>query len=1524
MSRSQSEVRSDGEKPHLASMDKCLANSLTIQTERSCERIPSISWSVHPTSTFPSKSPTSTLSHENMDGNAGFFMVEVKLLSDEEVPLQLEVTNDCLGRGLFNQVIERLGGIIEKDYFGLRYLDRSKQRKWLEMSKTVYKQLKYVSPRSLNFRVKHYPSDPVNEFRQEKSRYLLYLQLRRDLHSGRLIGRNLEMHVLAACILQAEIGDYSTLLDYLGPEGSLADLRMFANITPKTESKIVEIYKSLNGMSMTEAENKFLENAAKFETYGIEPLYVQDRKGNHFYMGLNHEGVITYRGSRKAHVFSWQKINKISYEGKLFIIQVEWEQRRHTLGFKCPTPEAAEALWKWAVDRQCFFTLNRSVDAKESKANGGLFKRRQFYTFTGRCQKELMQLNSSMPAIPQPSVARSRSLLNLAKSVHNKRYSQSQNDLDRKYVDSNENIQDGSGMGRLIKGLDHHRSSLETRRNNGEFSELNDNLMNKRLTDQLGGGTRHEQSQTLQDQQISPQQHQNKSSLSTPNLANISSINKNDLKIVNDTSGNVVYESHTNQKDTSSLDNKNYTDKSYQDTCDTPENEGKVNKTEVDNNERCLINMKTSQVMKLTHPDTDACDENSVDSVSSGVEENAEATEQPLQTNVNLNNVCGIGTGSVNTLSSSPLKSADEDDAENDEFIDNELKPNNKSIIYQKIKVGNWLGENGIKSVQNNINDTISIGEEDISQKVDNNNDKKLNRLSQQHSNAKLLININSKHGINDDTYSPVSTLSEVNHYSNVSQMNDQDDKQTKLTQSIKPSVNFSKPIQPDEINSIKTIRKENDSIHIKKINHGEDKHLLKSLREPSPPTDFADKNKYDSSVNRSKSLYFNQNKPLTIKDSLNNQTTSKINSLTPTSKSQSTLNQHFITSTSTSKSSIYYPYARHVTSTDALSSLYSITTNQTPSNITSMKHYSESRRNINYPKLPNSELLLLNQNQSNLLTKDDMNKSQYPSRKTTLSTTVKDLSPQPRDWHYMPPNIYEEKDNSNDYTNIGPDISNIILDPIDASPSTYKRRIDYKDNNNNKSKYVLSSRNDRINTLLTNEISTISNDLFFDNGYRPLNKKQMHKTIDNSNVATLINTNNSYLNISDSMLAQTSYCHDAIFSSKLSSLAKATTSLNLNKNVSTSTSQGELIDKLQPYSQIQNKPPTVDYLSNQSRSDYHDHRKIKPISNVSSTSTKLDKINYPTSMYLIDSSSYLNQTVNKKTNVPTSKVNTITKDMNSSINSRTAGSSAAHLAAMGVGAYKLGDSLALLTTRTDHLIESRKTNDNNDDDMRINSENSKSLSLSRDHMINTSNNENNKESQMKTSNYYSVKQPTSYSTSPKTISIQSRLHESSTIYQSKENSNDDNNNKITSRKYYRSGELDTTIPNFEANAIRSMKRVTDKVEQFMNFDRINNDMTVNDSNKQLPPLASKNNTMDNQLSYINRSSSSLSPSSNLQSSTPEKLDPIVTISNQRSVTPDESTNQLFSCLQQIFYYFIVALIVYKLLTWFNIKPTFG
>ncbi|KAA3677997.1 uncharacterized protein DEA37_0001118 [Paragonimus westermani] len=81
--------------------------------------------------------------------------------------------------------------------------------------------------------------------------------------------------VTYVAVYHAEIGDYDLLADYLGEQGTLADLKMFANVTPRTESRICDLHKTLKGMTMEEAENKFLDHASRFETYGIEPIYVQ-------------------------------------------------------------------------------------------------------------------------------------------------------------------------------------------------------------------------------------------------------------------------------------------------------------------------------------------------------------------------------------------------------------------------------------------------------------------------------------------------------------------------------------------------------------------------------------------------------------------------------------------------------------------------------------------------------------------------------------------------------------------------------------------------------------------------------------------------------------------------------------------------------------------------------------------------------------------------------------------------------------------------------------------------------------------------------------------------------------------------------------------------------------------------------------------------------------------------------------------------------------------------------------------------
>jgi FERM domain-containing protein 3/5 len=132
----------------------------------------------------------------------------------------------CKAQYLLDYVCEQLD-VLEKDYFGLRYVDHHKQRKWFDFTKSVANQVRgdsffeISSNRVLHFffflfsrqnvdahnlvlcfRVKFYPPDPMRL--QEATRYQLYLQLKRDLQHGRLYspGPGHDLAFLAALCLQ--------------------------------------------------------------------------------------------------------------------------------------------------------------------------------------------------------------------------------------------------------------------------------------------------------------------------------------------------------------------------------------------------------------------------------------------------------------------------------------------------------------------------------------------------------------------------------------------------------------------------------------------------------------------------------------------------------------------------------------------------------------------------------------------------------------------------------------------------------------------------------------------------------------------------------------------------------------------------------------------------------------------------------------------------------------------------------------------------------------------------------------------------------------------------------------------------------------------------------------------------------------------------------------------------------------------------------------------------------------------------
>lgn len=335
----------------------------------------------------------------------------VRLLEDTEI-LECEFKTHHKGKYLLEYVCQQLN-LIEQDYLGLRYVDIQNQRHWLDLGKSIHKQVKDLDPVLFSFRVKYYPPDPFR-LKEEITRYQIYLQLKRDLLHGRLYCVPNEAAMLAALIVQAELGDHDPEI-HAG--NYVSDLRLLLKQTDIIEDKAMDIHqRQLKGQSQSQVENTFLRLASQLDTYGVDPHPVKDHKSSQLYLGINYSGILTIQGSRKTHHFRWSDVQKINYEGKMFIIHLNYNDKKHTVGFKCPTGAACRHVWRCAIEQMLFFTLPTSSDAPSIVTGGGFFSWGTKFKYTGRTEREILE-DTGSPNRDEPSIQRTASMRRKASSV---------------------------------------------------------------------------------------------------------------------------------------------------------------------------------------------------------------------------------------------------------------------------------------------------------------------------------------------------------------------------------------------------------------------------------------------------------------------------------------------------------------------------------------------------------------------------------------------------------------------------------------------------------------------------------------------------------------------------------------------------------------------------------------------------------------------------------------------------------------------------------------------------------------------------------------------------------------------------------------------------------------------------------------------------------------------------------------------------------------------------------------------------
>ncbi|XP_046689096.1 FERM domain-containing protein 3-like [Homalodisca vitripennis] len=72
----------------------------------------------------------------------------------------------------------------------------------------------------------------------------------------------------------------------------------------------------------------------------------------------------------------------------MFIIHLIYQEKKTTVGFKCPTGAACRHVWRCAIEQMLFFTLPSSADAPSVVTGGSFFSwSSSKFRYSGRVEK---------------------------------------------------------------------------------------------------------------------------------------------------------------------------------------------------------------------------------------------------------------------------------------------------------------------------------------------------------------------------------------------------------------------------------------------------------------------------------------------------------------------------------------------------------------------------------------------------------------------------------------------------------------------------------------------------------------------------------------------------------------------------------------------------------------------------------------------------------------------------------------------------------------------------------------------------------------------------------------------------------------------------------------------------------------------------------------------------------------------------------------------------------------------------------
>ncbi|XP_060105306.1 FERM domain-containing protein 7 isoform X1 [Heteronotia binoei] len=288
------------------------------------------------------------------------------------------------GKTLFNLSCSHLN-LAEKEYFGLEFWNPAGHTAWLELLKPITKQIKNPKEILFKFMVKFFPVDP-GHLREELTRYLFTLQVKKDLAYGRLTCSDNSSALMVSHLLQSALGDFHEEMD----RKHLETHKYLPN-QEHLENKIMHYHKKHIGKTPAESDVHLLDIARKLDMFGIKLHPASDGEGTQINLSVAHMGVLVLRGNTKINTFNWAKIRKLSFKRKHFLIKLHANVSalcKDTLEFTMASRDACKAFWKMCVEYHAFFRLS---EEPKSKPKAFLCSKGSSFRYSGRTQRQLLE-----------------------------------------------------------------------------------------------------------------------------------------------------------------------------------------------------------------------------------------------------------------------------------------------------------------------------------------------------------------------------------------------------------------------------------------------------------------------------------------------------------------------------------------------------------------------------------------------------------------------------------------------------------------------------------------------------------------------------------------------------------------------------------------------------------------------------------------------------------------------------------------------------------------------------------------------------------------------------------------------------------------------------------------------------------------------------------------------------------------------------------------------------------------------------